>query len=234
MKLKPLGVLTLLLLCGCLAQSAPITGVTQMWMYDAETRKGTVHFENVSHKNIVAYDVGEYITCKDGHVFVASENTHMNMRGVFAPGQTRDQEVNGPTMMEGADLTNPNNIRAEVDVVVYEDDTAEVTNQRAFESILEHRQAEVEATKKINEVVQKVLDDSTVTDQHAAIVTELQRLAVVAKKEEHFALSSLLDVRGSEIPQDKADMPAFIKRNEQRIAEEEPHANLTVVQGVQP
>jgi hypothetical protein len=136
--------------------------------------------------------------------------------------------------MEGVDLTNPNNVRAEVDVVVYEDDTTEVNNQQAFERMLENRQAAVEATKKINEVVQRVLDDSTVTDQHTAIDAELQRLAVVAKNEQHFTLSSYLDVRGSEIPQNKADMPAFIKQNEQQIAELEPHANLKVIQGVQP
>jgi hypothetical protein len=35
---------------------------------------------------------------------------------VFAFGQTRDEEVTGPTLMEGVDLTNPNNVRAEVDV----------------------------------------------------------------------------------------------------------------------
>jgi hypothetical protein len=98
--------------------------------------------------------------------------------------------------------------------------------------MIENRQAAVEAAKKINEVV--LLDDSTVTDQHAAIVTELQRLAVVAEKEEHFTLGSLLDVKGSEIPRNKADMPAFIKRNDQTIAESEPHTNLKVIQGVQP
>jgi hypothetical protein len=107
-----------------------------------------------------------------------------------------------------------------------------VNNQRAFEHMIENRQAAVEAAKKINEVV--LLDDSTVTDQHAAIVTELQRLAVVAEKEEHFTLGSLLDVKGSEIPRNKADMPAFIKRNDQTIAESEPHTNLKVIQGVQP
>lgn len=137
-------------------------------------------------------------------------------------------------MTEGADLTDPNNFRAEVDVVIYEDDTAEVTNQRAFEYMLEHRQAAVEAIKTLNQVVQKVLDDPSITDQHTAIVAELQRLAVVAKKEQHHTLGSYLDARVNEIPWNKTDLPAFIKQNEQEIAKLEPHANLTVVQGVQP
>jgi hypothetical protein len=54
---KFMGVAALLLLCSCLARSAPIRGVTQSWKYDAETHKGTLHFENVSHKNIVAFNV---------------------------------------------------------------------------------------------------------------------------------------------------------------------------------
>ena len=236
MKVKSFGVVVLLLLCGCLARSAPITGVTQTWTYNAETRKGTVHFVNVSRKNIVSYNIGEYVTYKDGHVFVAGERTEMNMygEGVFAPGQTHDEEVSGPTMMEGADLTDPNNFRAEVDVVVYEDDTAEVNNQRAFEHMLEIRQAAVEATMTLNQVVQKVLEDPSITDQHTAIVAELQRLAVVAKKEQHHTLGSYLDARVNEIPWNKTELPAFIKQNEQEIAKLEPHANLTVVQGMQP
>jgi hypothetical protein len=234
---KFMGVAVLLLLSSCLARSAPITGLTQTWKYDPETRKGTVHFENVSHKNIVAFDVGVYVTYKDGHLFVSNESLHdlVYQHGVvFAPGQTHDEEVSGPTQMEGVDLTNPNNVRAEVDVVVYEDDTAEVNNQQAFESILENRQAAVEAAKKINEVVQQVLDDPTVTDQHTAIIGKLQQLAVVAKKQEQFMLSSFLDVRGNEVPRDKENLPAYVKRNDQRIAELEPHTNVKVIEGVQP
>jgi hypothetical protein len=236
MKVKSLGVVVLLLLCGCLAWSAPITGVTQTWTYNAETHKGTVHIVNVSRKNIVSYSIGEYVTYKDGHVDIAGERSQMNMYGdgVFAPGQTHDEEVNGPTMMEGADLTDPNNFRATVDVVIYEDDTAEVDNQQAFEFMLENLQAAVEAIKTLNQVVQKVLDDPSITDQHTAIVADLQRLAVVAKKEQHHTLGSYLDARVNEIPWNKTELPAFIKRNEQEIAKLEPHANLKVVQGVQP
>jgi hypothetical protein len=232
---KFMGVAALLLLCSCLARSAPIRGVTQSWKYDAETHKGTLHFENVSHKNIVAFNVGVYVTYKDGHLFVLSESAHDLYRKneVFAPGQTRDEEITGPTEMPGVDL-NQNTFRAEIDVVIYDDDTAEVNNQQGLEFLLENRQVTVEAAKKTNEVIQKVLDDPTVTDKRAAIIAGLQQLSTVAKKQEQFTLSSLLDVRQSEIPQSKAGLLAYIKRNDQKIADLEPHINVKTIEGVQP
>jgi hypothetical protein len=69
---KPIGVLLVLLVCSCSSRSAPITGVTQSWKYDTETHKGTIHFENVSQKNIVAFAFGVYVVYKDGHLFVVN------------------------------------------------------------------------------------------------------------------------------------------------------------------
>jgi len=62
----------------------------------------------------------------------------------------------------------------------------------------------------------------------------LQQLSTVAKKQEQFTLSSLLDVRQSEIPQGKAGLLAYVKRNDEKIADLEPHINVKTIEGVQP
>lgn len=218
------GVAVLLLLASCLARSAPITGVTQTWTYDPETHSGTVHIVNVSHKNITALSIGLYITQHDGSTFIASEGYDELMRRSFAPGETKDDVEAIPTSMAsaGADLTNPDNVRAEVDAVVYDDGTAEVTNQRAFASIIANRKEQLAAMKKVSEVVSE-LNDPT------AIVAELKRLASIAKANGNDITQIELENAIPRIPKDKADLPAFLTAHEQRVAEIEPHVNIKVV-----
>ena len=232
---KTIGVVVALLLCSRVSWSATVTGVSQTWTYDPVARSGTVHIVNVSHKVITAYSIGLYVTQRDGSTFIAEEKGQEFSLTPFAPGETKDEVQVAPsqTQMDSADLNNPNNIRAEVDVVVYADDTAEVNNQQAFDNIVENRKATLAALKTIDEVVQQTLNDPTVTDHHAAIVAELDRLSVVAKNKND-PIGGFLDVHRSEIPQDEAELSGFIKHNEQRIAELEPHTNLKVVEAVQP
>jgi len=212
----------LLLLSSCLARSAPITGVTQTWTYDPETHRGTVHIVNVSHKNITAYSIGVYITQRGGSAFIASERGQEFSLTPFAPGETKDQVESAGQSMENADLTNPDNIHAEVDVVIYEDDTAEVTNQRAFDSIIANRKAKLAAMKKVSEVVSEL-------DDPAAIVAELKRLSSLAMASGDDIGSIEMDNAVTRMPKDKAALPAFLTEHEQRVAGLTAHVNIKVV-----
>jgi hypothetical protein len=219
---KSFGITTLMLLCSCMARSAPISGVTQLWTYDPGTHSGTIHIVNVSHKNITALSIGLYITQHDGSTFIASEGYDELMRKPFAPGETKDDVETIPASVPNADLTNPSNVRAEVDAVVYEDGTAEVTNQRAFNSIVANRKEQLAAMKKVSAVVSELNDP-------AAILAELKRLASIAKASGNDITQIELENAIPKIPKDKADLAAFLTAHDQRVAEIESHANIKVV-----
>lgn len=125
---RTFGVVVLLLLMSSPAWSANITGVTQTWTYDPVAKSGTLHLVNQSGKDVIAYSIGQRVKMPDGSLQLVGAMTKQNDH--FAPGTSRDEPV-GTFSMEGVTV-DETTIDVKLDVVVYADNTAEVTDQDAF------------------------------------------------------------------------------------------------------
>jgi hypothetical protein len=149
-------VVVLAMCCAGVAQSAPIAGVVVS--YDKpDSGPWVAHLVNLSHKYVTSVDIG--IT-RPGQTTPVSETTFNWANDGFAPGATKDVRF-GP----GKETD-----KVAVDVVVYADLTAESTNDRALQKIIEQRQRALLTDQKINEVIAK-----SASPQQAA--TELEKLA---------------------------------------------------------
>jgi hypothetical protein len=146
---RTFGVVVLLLLMSSPAWSANITGVTQTWTYDPVAKSGTLHLVNQSGKDVIAYSIGQRVKMPDGSLQLVGAMTKQNDH--FAAGASRDEPV-GTFSMEGVTV-DETTIDVKLDVVVYADNTAEVTDQDAFERLLTEWKSEVLAMKKTNEVI---------------------------------------------------------------------------------
>jgi hypothetical protein len=232
MKMKSSGVLVLLLLSSCLAQSAPITGVTQTWSPDATGKSGTLHIVNVSHKLITAYSisVGEsqervtdflpvMLSVKEyGGPFRDTSNS-----GAFEPGGVFDEKV---------PLEDPT-VTPVIDLVVYADGTAEVGNQKTFNNVQAMRKGRLLAAQKTTEVIQQKLADQELKDPHAAIVAELNSILSVYKKNQSDLatgyMAMIIEETISHMPGERTDLADFLKIKTSGIALLQAHSNLSEV-----
>jgi hypothetical protein len=226
---RTFGVVVLLLLMSSPAWSANINGVTQTWTYDPVAKSGTLHLVNQSGKDVIAYSIGQRVKMPDGSLQLVGAMTKQNDH--FAPGTSRDEPV-GTFSMEGVTV-DETTIDVKLDVVVYADNTAEVTDQDAFERLLTEWKSEVLAMKKTNEVIEQVLADPAIHDYQAAIVQELNRLATIYRNNHEdellLAESRTLAMESQNIPEDDASIAASLKGREQQIMELEPRTHLKVV-----
>jgi hypothetical protein len=234
--MKHLVVLAFLMVASA-GRSATIHGVNQTWTYDPVTNNGTLHIVNVSHKEITALDVGVRVTQADGTVDIVSERAtdllplmisvtqssgqlkDVTGSGAFAPGETRNEVIAADGKTE-----------ASVDVVIYSDGTTEIDNQRAFDLILGGRKQQILALQQVNEIVQKNLADSTVSNHRASIEAELNREAAVYRGKNENYLDVALRTAISQLPKDDSALTDYVKRNTERIAAITPHTKLQAVQ----
>jgi len=148
-----------------------IKGVTQTWTYDATTHSGTLRIENIAHKPIVAYNFSTYVPEKDGSEFVSgSAGKAMDSppgNPPFMPG-----EVKTETVTVGPD--DPDTTRVAVDMVIYDDHTAEVTNSQVLEQWLSGYKKQADAMQKVADVMEAELRTAN-SNHKQAIQAELER-----------------------------------------------------------
>ena len=165
--------------------------VIQSWKYDPETKGLALKLVNLSGKDVIAYNIsdsdgstdlygrpkspGEHLEDSLGWLIneqMTGEKPPKDYPGIFASGATR-------TLILGAkDIS----VKAVVDLVVYEDATAEVLNEHAFSQVVAIRTGQLMAMQKVSKAIHRVLEDATITNPGARAVEELKQELVEAKK----------------------------------------------------
>ena len=238
-----------LLFSAHLARSAPIGAEVQSSNYDSVKGITTVRIVNTSQKLITAISVSLRLAHPDGTISIsqyggdflpfmayaaASGIPQQQGNGGLAPGAVFDMEV--PTGQQLIQTTS-----ATVDVVVYDDATADVLNEPVFRSITLGRKGRMLGLQRALELLQKALADPN--DSHPS-VTVAAKLKALAKQHEtnppkgyEDAGLGLLDAATdiSNAPKsptgrsDKEDayLQALIKTHEEGISFLLPHTQLT-------
>jgi len=233
----------LVFLCLEVADGAPrlpateIKGVTQTWTYDATTHSGTLRFENIAHKPIVAYNFSVYVPEPDGSEFSPSStgfSLEPPSNQPFMPGEVKTQTVT-------LNPDDPDSTRVAVDMVIYDDHTAEVTNAWVFERWIDDYNKQADAMQKVADAIDAEL--RTANPNHKqAIQAELERLLapLKAKKnpklppngfesEDEAAITEFFTQPFfSRNPTDD-QLSAFLSSYREEIAEARAHANIQVV-----
>jgi hypothetical protein len=236
-----------LLFSAHLARSAPIGAEVQSSNYDQVKGITTVRIVNTSQKLITAISVSLRLAHPDGTISIsqyggdflpfmayaaASGIPQQQGNGGLAPGAVFAMEV--PTGQQLVQTTS-----ATVDVVVYDDATADVLNEPVFRSFTLGRKGRVLGLQRAAELLQKALADPN--DPHPSITVAGQLKALATQHNanpggEAFEGLGLLDAATdiSNAPKSlgrsqKEDdyLRALIKTHEKRISFLLPHTQLT-------
>jgi len=151
--MKPITLVVLLVfLSGGIAQSAPIAGVQLQSCEKNAEGEWIAHVVNVSHKEVetIAFFYG---------ASEAAFNT------TITPGETKDFTI--------GDSGEPNTTPA-IGVVVYSDSTAEVADERTFQSVEQHRADSLLTLQQANTIIEK---HKASTARIADTTKELEALA---------------------------------------------------------
>ncbi len=155
----------------------PIGAVVQTWHYDPQTNIVAAQIVNVSNKDITGYNISIKETYAAGHVSshelmtdtagapafiqelqgtVGEENLRKLLRsaggvgdGLFHPGENRKEIIGVQPGLQ--------NFEAVVDVVAYADQTAEATNNDAFQRLLSHRKVTLSSRQAANDIIKAAL-----------------------------------------------------------------------------
>ena len=206
--------------------AAPIGIEMQSWHYDAAVgtnpSKLTITLVNTSHKNIMAFSMTDDIAYVDGmHDTGELSQDLLDSQEIFAPGSTRNIELLGVQPVLSVSVVP--------DVVIYDDKTADVRNERSFQRLLRNRKERVLAFQKANEIIKQFPANS-----HEAVATELERLASLSTTRRSTDLvpsGAVLQMLAREVRQ-TTDLNQLVKDNDDRIAAILPHTK--VVKEVQP
>jgi hypothetical protein len=125
------------------AQSAPITGVVVESIDKPAKGPWVFHLVNYSHKYVTAINIGT--TYPDGPMHGEQGEEFSEPDRPFAPGATVKVSVGPPNA--GTTVL--------LDVVVYDDDTAESTNDRALHRIEDSRKRGLITAQMIVNIIQK-------------------------------------------------------------------------------
>ncbi len=153
-------------------RASPPIGAVVSADYDSVKKVTTLHIVNTSQKEIVAINLTLAIPMADGTISTASQKTFDWMRNAetvngILPGGRYDYDL--PPRDEGK-------VDAIVDVVVYADDTAEVRNHQAFETILASRKAQAVGKQKIDDLMADALASAPEGQRAAVVLGELKTL----------------------------------------------------------
>jgi len=179
--MKHLFLAVLLLFSAQVARSGHIGAEVQSANYDPVKGITTIQIVNTSHKEISAINLSIRVTFLDGTMSAQGANESgidfvegiIQGKGGFAPGAIYTQEFPGQA--------GP--VQATVDMVAYSDGTADVLNERAFETLIAGRKANARARQKINELVTEALADPAEQNPSAIIAAKLRSLVAAVEQQ---------------------------------------------------
>jgi hypothetical protein len=172
-----------------------LPGIRISWYHGSTKKLVMLRLDNVSGKNINAYNISIRLKftdgstnpfCTDGRPCFPGEHMEVfalvGINGMeprsFVAGTSRDD------MLYQGDQ-EVSDVEAVPDMIVYTDDTAEVKNERAFKQIMAMRKGDVMAMQKVNQVIKQVLADPTVESPISAARTELTGLVLAGVGRQH-------------------------------------------------
>jgi hypothetical protein len=158
--------------------------VVQSARYDTEKRSVIIKFLNTSKHDVTAYNYALRIDYADGtsgledrgRTFELNQ-THGNQ--LFIAGTTREENL-----FEFGYGKAVSRVVATVDMVAYDDGTAEVVNEAAFRDLVESRKAAAVAMEKISAIFKRSL---SAENPPQAALNELQKLNATYATQKHDA-----------------------------------------------
>jgi len=172
-----------------------LSGIRISWHYDSTKKLAMLRLDNVSGKNINAYNISIRFKftdgstdpfCADGRPCLPSEHMDVlplvGIDGMESPGFVA--ETSRDDFLYQGDK-EASDVEAVPDMIIYTDDTAEVKNERAFKRIIAVRKGELMAMQKVSEVIKQVLADPTVESPMNATKTELTRIILAGAGKQH-------------------------------------------------
>lgn len=245
-----------LVIAAPLRASPPLGAVVQSWHYDPQTHMVTFQVVNMSHKDITAYNISIKETYVDGHVNshelmvdssgalaviqeVQGTADEENLRksvgdGVLHPGASRE-EINGAQ-------PGLQNFEAVVDVVAYADQTAEATNNDAFQRLVSHRKVTVATRQAANDIIRAALANANDPDPAATAAKEIRDRITVWKAQKHATIDfeqgvadgiadELQAISSQRLANKRDALTHFLTKSETRITALSPHTKLTKIGG---
>lgn len=128
--------------------------VAQSASYDPAKNEIAIRFYNSTRHDVTAYNYSLKIDYADGTSRLEDRSSELAVdptyEGFFLrAGSIRDEELYDPQSKQVTRVVGV------VDVVAYDDGTAEVANEAAFNRLVEDRKAQVVARKKVNELLKQ-------------------------------------------------------------------------------
>jgi hypothetical protein len=172
-----------------------LPGIKVSWYSGIDKKMVMMRVENVSGKNINAYNIAIGIKYADGSTdynkgYFPSE--HLGMFSVVPVNGIEPQSFEAGAVSRDQPIYQGDKEVAEVvampDVIVYTDDTAQVQNERAFKQIMATRKGQLLALQQVSETIKRVLADGaanpvdTVTEELTRIEIALAKKAFTARR----------------------------------------------------
>lgn len=169
-----------------------LPGIRISWYSDAAQGQVMMHLENVSSKDINAYDISIKVKYADGSTNPFCRNGYSCFPGErltsfpvvaangmepesFAAGTSRDEPLE--PVRDNKEVTD---VEAVPDVIIYMDDTTQVQNERAFKQIMASRKGALLALQQVSETIKRVLADGSANPVDAA-KEELTRIEIALR-----------------------------------------------------
>ena len=223
---------------GASQASPPELGVTvQSAAYDPVKQELVMQFYNSSKHDVTAYNYSVRLDYADGTSRLEDWGTEFDLKPEFASylflaGATFDDRQHDP---QTKDVTR---VVVTVNLVVYDERTAEVVNQQAYNLLLMRRKAKAEASQRLNEILKRALSSEKPVQ---TALLELERLTAAHPpntmpdadeaaivQELHVAIEHLSHGIGPlpSGPLSSEQFQAYVKSHGERLAVIKLHAEL--------
>lgn len=165
-----------------------LPGIRISWYSGLDKKIVMMRVENVSGKNINAYNISIGLKYADGTTDYSQgffPSAHMETFPLVPVSGTEPQNFASGTASRDQQIYQGDKEVAEVvavpDVIVYTDDTAEVRNEFFFKQIMASRKGALLALQQVSETIKHVLGDGVQNPTDAAI-EELTRIEIALRK----------------------------------------------------
>jgi len=200
-----------------------------------DNRSAVVDLTNRSTKDVSAYAIAYDLTFLDGHHekgervveylqgIIASQQalgTRWSGEGVFHPGDSREELFK---FSQNAAVTG---MTADVNVVIYMDQTADVRNEDAFNLLVSDRKATAQAAKTEASILEAAIDDESdlhplqtaKTKLQAALTTGGPNSSLAAKAELEGVIDNLETMQKRSKGYPREELKAYVlRKNRQQL-----------------